>query len=454
MSIKRILMIVLITGVVLIAMSLSPRFAGTAGALPSPQTSVTIPYSGNLTDKAGKAVADGAYDFTFALYAAEEGGEAVWTEAQDDVAVRNGAFSVRLGGVNSIPSEALDGGERWLEVAVRAPDEASFTTLAPRQRLSAVSAIAPSSPAADMACPHDHWGEVWSGASGTGLEVCSNTGIGVVGVNLVTGNYAELGVYDLGLHAVAFGPGHNAAYAQSTSGDGVVGETAANTKSGVYGYSENGFGVTGRSINNNGVQGFASWGVGVYAHSDHLAGVFAHSTDGVGLSVTNENGDIIRAFGQSGSPDIEFKVTNDGHVYADGQFHSGGADFAEMLPAVDGLEPGDVLVVAPNGQLARSTSAYQPAVVGVYSTNPGFVGGSDGDADTTGKIPLAVVGVVLVKVSAENGPIQPGDLLVASATPGHAMKASPNPPQGTVIGKALEKLDAGTGVIMMLVMLQ
>ena len=52
--------------------------------------------------------------------------------------------------------------------------------------------------------------------------------------------------------------------------------------------------------------------------------------------------------------------------------------------------------------------------------------------------------------------IRPGDLLVASSTPGHAMRAEPNPPQGTVIGKALEKLDAsrGTGFIKMLVTLQ
>jgi hypothetical protein len=67
---------------------------------------------------------------------------------------------------------------------------------------------------------------------------------------------------------------------------------------------------------------------------------------------------------------------------------------------------------------------------------------------------LALVGQVPVKVSAENGPIEPGDLLVTSATPGYAMKAGPNPPMGTVIGKALQRLDSGIGVIKMLVMLR
>ncbi len=450
MSTKRALSIVLVACATMLAVGIDIRAASPARALPPVQADAPIPYTGRLTDEAGQPVSDGVYDFTFTFYAAETGGEPLWMETQEAVIVQGGAFVALLGSVNGIPREALDGGDRWLEIALRGPGEANFTALAPRQRLSAAAPGAPAGPA----CPHDHWGETWDGASGTGLTVRSSAGTGVVGVNIATGNYAELGLHNLGMHAVAFGPGHSAVYGQSTSGDGVRGDTTAAAKSGVYGYSENGFGVTGRSTNNHGVQGFASWGVGVYAHSDHLAGVFAHSTDGVGLSVTNENGDIIRAFGHSGSSDIEFKVTNDGHVYADGQFHPGGADLAEMLPAVEGLEPGDVLVIGPDGQLARSSAAYQPTVVGVYSTQPGFVGGSGSDVDLTGKIPLSVVGVVPVKVSAENGSILPGDLLVASATPGHAMKAGPNPPLGTVIGKALEMLEAGVGVIIMLAILQ
>jgi hypothetical protein len=43
------------------------------------------------------------------------------------------------------------------------------------------------------------------------------------------------------------------------------------------------------------------------------------------------------------------------------------------------------------------------SVVGVYSTQPGFVGGSDEEMENSGKIPLAVVGVVPVKASAEGG---------------------------------------------------
>jgi hypothetical protein len=60
----------------------------------------------------------------------------------------------------------------------------------------------------------------------------------------------------------------------------------------------------------------------------------------------------------------------------------------------------------------------------------------------------------MVKVDASFGAIKPGDLLSTSSTPGHAMKAAPviingleiyRP--GTILGKALEPLAQGTGVI-------
>ena len=73
----------------------------------------------------------------------------------------------------------------------------------------------------------------------------------------------------------------------------------------------------------------------------------------------------------------------------------------------------------------------------------------------TGAAPLALVGRVPCKVDATERPIKPGDLLVSSSTPGHAMKCtSKRPAAGTVIGKALEGLEKGTGVIQVLVTLR
>jgi hypothetical protein len=100
-----------------------------------------------------------------------------------------------------------------------------------------------------------------------------------------------------------------------------------------------------------------------------------------------------------------------------------------------------------------SSVAYSRAVLGVYSTAPGFVGGQAVDGEQpAGALPVAILGIVPCKATAENGPIVRGDLLVTSSAPGHAMRAD-DPPPGTILGKALEPLGSGSGVILVLVTL-
>jgi hypothetical protein len=165
---------------------------------------------------------------------------------------------------------------------------------------------------------------------------------------------------------------------------------------------------------------------------------------------------------------LVFAVQRNGTVVADGPF-TGPADFAETLPAAGHLsdyEPGDVLDIGKDGKLTHTAQPQSTAVAGVYSARPGFVGDtrlaahgleSAPDADSDTRVNVAVVGVVPVKASAENGPISPGDLLVSAATPGHAMLAEPIDvhgiavfPTGAIIGKALEPLDRGVGLIQVL----
>jgi hypothetical protein len=68
---------------------------------------------------------------------------------------------------------------------------------------------------------------------------------------------------------------------------------------------------------------------------------------------------------------------------------------------------------------------------------------------------VAVVGKVYCKVDAQYAPIEVGDLLTTSPTPGHAMKADdPLRAFGAVIGKALRGLQSGQGLVPILVALQ
>jgi hypothetical protein len=89
------------------------------------------------------------------------------------------------------------------------------------------------------------------------------------------------------------------------------------------------------------------------------------------------------------------------------------------------------------------------------STEPGFLLNSDPDrVDHTVRVPIALCGRVPCRVSDENGPIERGDLLTSSSTPGHAMRAEPILVDGqrvfkagTIVGKALIAHARGRGVI-------
>jgi hypothetical protein len=112
----------------------------------------------------------------------------------------------------------------------------------------------------------------------------------------------------------------------------------------------------------------------------------------------------------------------------------------------DAVEPGDVVVVdgAAAGALQPGRDAYDRGVVGVVA----FVDGRIPPGETT---PVAVAGVVPCRVDADYGWIEVGDLLVVSPTPGHAMRAH-DPPPGSILGKALESLEAGRGTIRILLL--
>ncbi|MCX7669008.1 MAG: hypothetical protein N2439_02910, partial [Anaerolineae bacterium] len=274
-------------------------------------------------------------------------------------------------------------------------------------------------------------------------------GAAVGGYNTGTGT----GVY--GSTAANAWPGQAGVRGRSTGrSPGVHGENAASTSAGpgVFGTSTLGAGgdfrggLAGLYAKSEGTG--SGYGGGFYNNTDTANSQY-HAT----VWMVNEgNGDLIWAAGGGG--EVDFRVTAGGTVYADGGYQTPAADFAELWPAEAGLVPGDVLVIAPDGRLARSVEAFAANVAGVYSTQPGFLGGATADLSMKANAPLAVVGIVPVKASAENGPIRPGDLLTSAHTPGHAMAAGRQPPAGTVIGKALEPLAAGTGVIKMLVMLR
>ena len=139
-----------------------------------------------------------------------------------------------------------------------------------------------------------------------------------------------------------------------------------------------------------------------------------------------------------------------------------GGDYAESVDVSGDREeydPGDVMVIDPTseGRFTKSSTPYSTGVTGIYSTKPGVVGRRQLTARThmREEVPMAMTGIVPTKVSAENGPILPGDLLVTSSRPGYAMKGTDhNRLFGAVLGKAIGHLDSGLGVIEAVITLQ
>jgi hypothetical protein len=133
-----------------------------------------------------------------------------------------------------------------------------------------------------------------------------------------------------------------------------------------------------------------------------------------------------------------FRVSSAGDIFAStgATINTSGADLAERYTSQETLDFGDVVTIDPlnNHAVKKSKYQYQTDMVGVVSTDPGFVSG----AYTENSYPIGLIGRVPVKVSTENGMIKVGDYLTTSSVPGHAMKATLS---GRVLGKALEAID-------------
>jgi hypothetical protein len=462
-----------------------------------PNETQAFTYQGRLED--GGQPANGVYDFQVDLYDDPIPGKGSWLASCTDVRnmslqdqyVEDGIFHFYLvcGNWNG---DFFTGGMRWLRIQAKRDDQLTYTDLTttrrqpispapyawslyPRAIISSLTSVGgnfgnsllnlqDTRPSDDPSgsstlLVRNHTGTaIRTEAGTTGVYGYGLTGPGIVGKSGGTAGFFTSG-NGYGVYAESSGadPWDHGGFFSATHGCGVYAKSAS--KEGVFGYS----------VYSDAVHGFSSNGHGVYGGSyspSHYGGFFVNTGGGYLLAANNENT----------TTELEFKVDNDGDVYADGGFHCGrnfdcggdncteselepclydlqGADFAEVLPAAESAEPGDALVIGLDGQLVVSSEPYQASVAGVYSAQPSYVGGA-ANLGEDGYAPLAIVGLVPVKVSAENGPIAPGDLLVTSSTPGHVMKADPDPSVGTVIGKAMEPLDEGTGLIQMLVMLQ
>jgi len=312
-----------------------------------------------------------------------------------------------------------------------------------------------------------------SNDTGIGTQGVSKTGTGVIGTsdsgvavwghsNSSTGvggvSETANGIQGISVKGPAGVRGDCAAgvgvQGNSTSGRAIEGNCPQGT--GVVGASSSGVGIWGGSDSSTGAGGMSKSGFGVQVVSETNTGVVGNSTSGYGVVAQSKSGISLLATGGSLAARFEGDVEITGDIRL-----LNVADCAEEFDILESSaersEPGTVMVLGEAGGLRQSRRAYDKRAAGVVSGagsyKPGIV--LDKQQSQTKRRAIALLGKAFCKVDAGYAPIETGDLLTTSDTPGHAMKAAdPVRAFGTVIGKALRPQKEGRGLIPILIALQ
>lgn len=363
----------------------------------------TIHYQGRLANPDGTPISD-TLTFKFSLYDAPTDGNLLWgPESHDDVPVSDGLFSVRLGQYDSLPPTLFNGGDVWLEIVVKGE------TLSPCEKLAAVPYAMVASEA--LTVPD---GSITQAKLGPDVDFTLDDG------EVTTDKIANDSV------------------------------TAAKIAAGAVGSEEVADGsLTGTDLGLNGDLNLGSDS----STNGHIIGDYSN------LMLTNQTGNIRLRSAEHLFFFIDANNDSSGSVFKVIHNEDEMGDIAETL-----------MTLKENGNLSIRGSLSQGALIENNLQTPAELAAeqierfSEGDvlcwsedrlelcsqpgdplvqavADANGK-PI-VIGAEVIKVL---GPVQWGDMLVASEVAGYAV-AVENPAPGTVIAQALEDFDGEQGII-------
>ncbi len=181
-------------------------------------------------------------------------------------------------------------------------------------------------------------------------------------------------------------------------------------------------------------------------------------------SGTNDAGQITLydATGTIRTIEIDGDYNGNGRITTNELQITGGSDLSEFFELSDysEIKKGMVVSIDENnpGQLKITTEAYDKKVAGIVSgansIKPGLIMSQKGTI-ADGEHLIALSGRVYCMVDATKNPVEIGDMLTTSSTPGHAMKVDDyQQAQGSIIGKAMTSLKKGKGLVLVLVTLQ
>ena len=489
MKIRTVWLSVAVVAVVLVTVG---GAAASSHFAPAAPVAGKISYQGRLTDTGGTPL-NGSFPMRFQLYDAASGGTLLWDSGVLTVDVSQGLFNVAL----DVDAADFSGQALWIRLYVNGE------WLTPRQELLPAPYALSLRPGATIDGPPDHSGGgvlnvavdgfyatgnavLASSATGSAIRGSSAGGYGVYGYSGT--NWGVRGRSDSGIAGYFYS---DEGYGLRAISDGTdhwdhAGYFLADVGYGVYAVSTGNYGIVGEGAmagvrgngNTSGVSGTSSGGSGVYGYSGSYSGVYGSSNTYYGVH------------GHTSRGDNNYGLFTYDNIYSL-NYHTTGAVMRVVQNGGDEtLEHGDVVVFdgilpsvqggPPTIQVALASSANSTAVAGVvYSgfdiqavTEPAGLGEtqrpsapaeitSDGPITPGDYLLLVVQGPALVKASALGGAIQPGDLLATAGQAGHAAKATSantagvaSAAPGTVLGKALEPLEAGQRLVYVFVTLQ
>ena len=297
-----------------------PATAGDSANPASPQAVLgsAFTYQGQLKNANGP-VTDQC-DMQFSLWDSDGNstGQVGFTQTEV-VGVRNGLFTV----TDLDFGDAFTGEARWLQVAVRCPTgSGSYTTLSPRQELTAVPYALSLRPGAQI--------QQFDTSVTLAKAICSLRGCTTTGIDAVGGAYgvSALGSTGTGVWGIGANVGVKGT-ATITNGYGIYAEATGANGTGVYGIgtyqgtvgvatatSGQAYGVIGQA--NGGSPGYGVYGVGsavgVYGRTSTGRGVVGSSTGGAGVHgsspttgtvgvATATSGQTYGVYGQADSAD-------------------------------------------------------------------------------------------------------------------------------------------------------
>jgi hypothetical protein len=378
-------------------------------------------YQGQLKQN-GQPVS-GLHSMTFCLFDASGGGNQIGDCQTTSVSISGGLFTVLLNAGGEFGQSAFDGNERWLEIWI------GNSVLSPRQAITA--------------SPYAAWSAAPWITSPNGIYYNGRVGIGTSspqGTFVVAGN--ENGSLGITIN---------------NSSSGGSAETLLAIQSASAQFSLYAKGLGGRV----GIQaeGNASALDFIANGANQPIRFFTGGGDGSNRRVQIQpNGNV-----GIGTTDPEVRLHVAGTTRTGVLEIVGGSDLAEPFP-VSGtgrIEPGMLVSIDAEhpGQLMLCTHAYDRTVAGVVSGANGINAGltmKQAGTIADGTLPIALSGRVYCWCDADaGGEIQPGDLLTSSDTPGHAIRVTDHArARGAVIGKAMERLEGGRGLVLVLVSLQ